>query len=236
MDMSTISSKVETAAVDALFAASSSLLRAGCAGLAAATPGGHEARGLAVLYVALHARDLSSVCPLLVLLHLLLLLHLLEGRFSGGLGGGLHNESGNALDDAEEDATNDGVSARRLPAAARREDAAGEEPRGDGVPVVVLPPNVLKGAVERGEGTTPDGEISSQDGGPGSGAIQSACPPVSGGGVSGSLNEVPNEASDGSHSESTAQVIDNAVRARLTSGIAVTSLGHGAHGGSRTTK
>mmetsp|Transcript_13755 Transcript_13755/g.35315 ORF Transcript_13755/g.35315 Transcript_13755/m.35315 type:complete len:253 (-) Transcript_13755:3-761(-) len=193
-------------------------------GAAAGAHGRGHAMGLEILHPTLHALHLTGLLPLRVFLHLLFLLHLIQGHLARRLGGGPHQQRGDALDDREQHAPDHGVAAGGLPTAPRGEHAACKEAGCDGVPVVVFPSDVLQAAVEGREGSAPDREVAAQDRGPVPRAVHGASEPVALGRVPRPLHEVPDEASDSAHAERATQVLHDAIRAGLAPGIAIACL------------
>ena len=105
------------------------------------------------------------------------------------------------------------------------EEAAGGGSRDDGVPGVLFLADVDHGAVEGGEEAAPDGEAAADAGGVHADGLGAAGEALAVGGVVEALDKVEGGPADGAHAEGAADVVQDAVRARLAR-----CLG-GSHGG-----
>ena len=102
-----------------------------------------------------------------------------------------------ALDDGEEDGAANGVVARGLEAASKRERAAGEEAGNDGVVGVLLLADALYGAVECREQAAPDAKVAAQHGRAHLDGRDGADAPLAVGRVAEAFDTVPDGAADG---------------------------------------
>jgi hypothetical protein len=132
----------------------------------------------------------------------------------------LGDHDAHTFNQGQQDTTHHGRTRRSSGSGTRRQDATRGRPAENGIPGVLLLSNGGQSTIATGKDATPNGELSSQDGGTGLDGRKGSSETSSLGCHTCTLNGMPNTTTNISHAKGTADIVDDAPRTRLSVGKA----------------